>query len=154
MLRPNRGHSTPTVREFLSSPLPMRRLPTALAVAVLLATPLAGCGGEEEVVTVAPPSELRFGDSVRKAAADPRYEPFRKLVEARTAANRAFRDYGKSIGGSPRTDEERTRWFELFGAANGRTAEVSAAMSDPNLSDDDRNAMRLIVVEAEAPAAQ
>jgi len=130
----------------------MRRLPTALLVALLLAHPLAGCGGEEEIVTVAPPPELRFDDSVRKAAGDPRYDAFRKLVAARTEANRAFREYGRTIGGSPRDDAERTRWFELFGAANDRTAAVSAAMSDPNLSDDDRNAMRLIVVEAEAPA--
>ena len=130
----------------------MRRPSIALAVALLLAQTLAGCGGEEEIVTVAPPPELRFDDSVRKAAADPKYEAFRKLVAARTEANRAFREYGKTIGGSPRTDDERTRWFELFGAANERTAAVSAVMSDPNLSDDDRTAMRLIVVEAEAPA--
>lgn len=130
----------------------MRRPSIALAVALLLAQTLVGCGGDEEIVTVAPPPELRFDDAVRKAAADPRYEAFRKLVAARTEANRAFREYGKTIGGSPRTDDERTRWFELFGAANERTAAVSAAMSDPNLSDDDRTAMRLIVVEAEAPA--
>ena len=130
----------------------MRRPSIALAVALLLAQTLAGCGGEEEIVTVAPPPELRFDDAVRKAAADPRYEAFRTLVAARTEANRAFREYGKTIGGSPRTDDERTRWFELFGAANERTAAVCAAMSDPNLTDDDRTAMRLIVVEAEAPA--
>lgn len=134
----------------------MRREPTSLLRSILLALPLAaaGCGGDEEVVTVAPPGELRFDESVRKAAADPRFEAFRKLVEARTAANREFRDYGKSIGGSPGTDRQRARWFELFGAANERTAAVSAALSDPNLTDDDRNAMRLIVVEAESPAAQ
>ena len=131
----------------------MRRPSIALAVALLLAQTLVGCGGDEEIVTVAPPPELRFDDSVRKAATDPKYEAFRKLVAARTEANRAFREYGKTIGGSPRTDDERTRWFELFGAANERTAAVSAAMSDPNLSDDDRTAMRLIVVEAEAPAS-
>jgi len=131
----------------------MRRPSIALAVALPLAQTLVGCGGDEEIVTVAPPPELRFDDSVRKAAADPKYEAFRKLVAARTEANRAFREYGKTIGGSPRTDDERTRWFELFGAANERTAAVSAAMSDPNLSDDDRTAMRLIVVEAEAPAS-
>jgi hypothetical protein len=132
----------------------MRPLPTAVAVILTIALPLVGCGGEEEVVTVAPPPELRFDEATRTAAADPRFAGFRALVEARTAANRAFREYGKSIGGSPKTEEERTRWFELFGAANERTAAVSAAMSDPGLSDDDRAAMRLIAVEAQAPAAQ
>ena len=151
MLRPKPEQSTPSVREFLSSTAPMRPLPTAFFVAIVLAAPLAGCGGEEEIVAVPPPPELRFDESVRKAAGDPRFEAFRKLVAARTEANRAFREYGKTIGGSPKTDEERSRWFELFGAANERTAAVSAAMSDPNLSDDDRNVMRLIAVEGGAP---
>ena len=127
--------------------------PAILASLALLLGSIAGCGGDEEIVQVAPPPELRFDESVRKAAGDPRFADFRKLVEARTEANRAFREYGKSIGGSPKTEAERTRWFELFGAANDRTAAVSAALSDPNLTDDDRNAMRLIVVEAETPAA-
>ena len=134
-------------------PPPMRSSLTTTAATLCLSLALVGCGGEEEVVTVPPPPELRFDESVRTAAADPRFAGFRKLVEARTAANRSFREYGRSIGGSPRTDEERTRWFELFGAANDRTAAVSAAMSDPDLSDDDRTAMRLIVVEAESPPA-
>ena len=131
----------------------MPSTPTAAAATLVLSLCLLGCGGEEEIVTVPPPPELRFDESVRTAAADPRFAGFRKLVEDRTAANRAFREYGKSIGGTPRSDEERARWFELFGAANERTAAIGAAMSDPNLSDEDRAAMRLIVVEAEAPSA-
>jgi len=122
-------------------------LPARAAFAASLAAAIlvpAGCGREEPVVTAEPPPELRFDEATRAQVDDPRFAEFRALVRARNEAAKAYRDYGASIGGSPRTDEERARWFELFGAVGERNAAVSRALSDPAVTDDDRNVLRLI----------
>lgn len=78
-----------------------------------------------------------------KAATDPKFASFTKLVDARGAAAKALRE-ARSKMGATLTDADRATIAQLDGKVNAATIEAKAAMASDTWTEEDRKVLRYL----------
>jgi len=103
----------------------------------------AGCGKGAPPQGGTPPPTFVFDDAVVKAAQDPKYAEFVKVVQARGAAAKAMRQFRATLGATL-SDADRAKLAELDAAITSASVAVKAAKAAPGWSADDEKVLNYL----------